>query len=93
MEQRVVYLALPFLVALCMIGGFFLVWSRGRWDDRAWWQNPLLWLSIGVVFVIAGTFAWPGLFVGTFLVLPFVWVWRPRRPPPADPRTNGHQRR
>lgn len=90
MDERTVYLALPFLVALCMTGGFFLVWSRGRWDDRTWWQNPMLWLSLGVIFVLAGVFLWPGWLVGTFLVLPFVWIWRPRRPPPVDPRTNGH---
>jgi hypothetical protein len=42
-----------------------------------------------VVFVILGIFVWPGLFGGTFLFLPFIWVWRPRRRD-VDPRTNGH---
>lgn len=90
MNQRLVFLALPFLVTLCMVGGIFLVWSRGRWDDRAWWQNPLLWLSVGVVFVIAGVFASVWFFVGTIAVMPLVWRWRPRHRPPVDPRTNGH---
>jgi amino acid transporter len=90
-DQTVWFVALPFLVALCMVGGFVLVWSRGRWDDdRPWWTNPLLWLAVGVVFVVLGVFVWPGLFAGTLIVLPFVWFWRPRRPPPVDPRTNGH---
>ena len=67
-EDRILYLALPFLVMLFVIGGFLLVWS------------------------LLGVFVWPGLFGGMFLFLPFVWVWRPRRPPPVDPRTNGHAR-
>ena len=91
-QDRILYLALPFLVMLFVIGGFLLVWSRGRLDDRPWWANPLLWLTVCVVFVLLGVFVWPGLFGGMFLFLPFVWVWRPRRPPPVDPRTNGHAR-
>jgi hypothetical protein len=89
-EDRILYLALPFLVMLFVIGGFLLVWGRGRLDDRPWWGNPLLWLTVCVVFVLLGVFVWPGLFGGMFLFLPFVWVWRPRRPPPIDPRSNGH---
>ena len=38
-------------------------------------------------------FVWPGLFGGAFIVLPFVWIRRPRREPRMDPRTNGHARR
>ena len=34
-----------------------------------------------------------GLFGGAFIVLPFVWIWRPRREPKMDPRTNGHTSR
>jgi hypothetical protein len=91
-QDRILYLALPFLVMLFVIGGFLLVWSRGRLDDRPWWRNPLLWLTVCVVFVLLGVFVWPWLFGGMFLFLPFVWVWRPRRSPPVDPRTNGHTR-
>ncbi len=60
---------------------------------RPWWGNPWLWLSVCVFFVLLGLVVWPGLFGGTFLFLPFVWVWRPRREPKLDPRTNGHSRR
>jgi hypothetical protein len=40
--------------------------------------------------VVLGIFVWPGLFGGTFLFLPFIWVWRPRRGREGDPRSNGH---
>jgi hypothetical protein len=60
---------------------------------RPWWGNPLLWLGVCGVFVVLGFVVWPGLFGGTFVFLPFVWVWRPRREPKLDPRTNGHSRR
>lgn len=56
---------------------------------RPWWGNPWLWLLVSFVFVVLGIFVWPGLFGGTFLFLPFIWVWRPRRRD-IDPRTNGH---
>jgi hypothetical protein len=92
-DREVLYLALPFLVLLFVIGGFLLVYGRGRLEDRPWWGNPLLWLTMCVVLVVLGVFVWPGLFGGMFLFLPFVWVWRPRRQPPVDPRTNGHARR
>jgi hypothetical protein len=57
---------------------------------RPWWGNPWLWLLVSFVFVLLGIFVWPGLFGGTFLFLPFIWVWRPRRRREVDPRTNGH---
>jgi hypothetical protein len=60
-----------------------------RPPERPWWGNPWLWLLVSVLFVILGIFVWPGLFGGTFLFLPFIWVWRPRRRD-VDPRTNGH---
>jgi uncharacterized membrane protein YphA (DoxX/SURF4 family) len=60
---------------------------------RPWWGNAWVWLLVCGVFVVLGLFVWPGLFGGTFLFLPFVWVWRPRRVPTVDPRTNGHSRR
>jgi len=59
---------------------------------RPWWGNPWLWLAVCGVFLVLGLFVWPGLFGGTFLFLPFIWVWRPRRRP-VDPRTNGHEKR
>lgn len=60
--------------------------------SRPWWGSPWLWLGVCGVFAVLGLFVWPGLFGGTFLFLPFVWVWRPRRGPAMDPRTNGHSR-
>jgi hypothetical protein len=60
---------------------------------RPWWANPWLWLVVCVAFVLLGVVVWPWLFGGTVLFLPFVWVWRPRREPRVDPRTNGHGRR
>jgi hypothetical protein len=59
---------------------------------RPWWGNPWIWLGACAVFLLLGIVVWPGLFGGTFLFLPFVWIWRPRRTRPVDPRTNGHGR-
>ncbi len=58
--------------------------------DRAWWASPWIWLVACAVFLVLGIVVWPGLFGGTFLLLPFVWIWRPRRTPRVDPRSNGH---
>jgi hypothetical protein len=58
--------------------------------ERPWWGNPWLWLVVSAVSVLLGIFLWPGLFGGTFLFLPFIWVWRPRRDREGDPRSNGH---
>jgi ABC-type Fe3+ transport system permease subunit len=60
---------------------------------RPWWGNPWLWVAACALFAVLGFVVWPGLFGGTFVFLPFVWVWRPRREPKPDPRTNGHSRR
>jgi len=60
-----------------------------RPPERPWWGNPWLWVLVSVASVLLGIFVWPGLFGGTFLFLPFIWVWRPRRRD-VDPRTNGH---
>jgi hypothetical protein len=49
-----------------------------------------LWLLVSALSVVLGIFLWPGLFGGTFLFLPFIWVWRPRRGRESDPRSNGH---
>ena len=57
--------------------------------ERPWWGNPWLWVGVCLVSVLLGIFVWPGLFGMTFLFLPFIWVWRPRRRE-VDPRTNGH---
>ncbi len=57
--------------------------------ERPWWGNPWLWVGVCLVSVVLGIYVWPGLFGVTFLFLPFIWVWRPRRRD-VDPRTNGH---
>ena len=61
--------------------------------SRPWWTSPWLWVAACAVFVVLGVWVWPGLFGGTFLFLPLIWVWRPRRQPRVDPRTNGHSTR
>ena len=61
--------------------------------ERPWWGNPWLWVGVCLVFVVLGIYVWPGLFGVTFLFLPFIWVWRPRRGRDVDPRTNGHAKR
>jgi hypothetical protein len=61
--------------------------------DRPWWGNPLVWIGVCVVSLALGALVWPGLFGVTFILLPFVWIRRPRRPPPSDPRSNGHAHR
>jgi hypothetical protein len=58
--------------------------------ERPWWGNPWLWVLVSLASVALGIFVWPGLFGGTFLFLPFIWVWRPRRGRDGDPRSNGH---
>jgi hypothetical protein len=60
-----------------------------RPPQRPWWGNPWLWVLVSLASVVLGIFVWPGLFGGTFLFLPFIWIWRPRRRD-VDPRTNGH---
>jgi hypothetical protein len=60
-----------------------------RPPERPWWGNPWLWVLVSLASVVLGIFVWPGLFGGTFLFLPFIWLWRPRRRD-VDPRTNGH---
>ena len=64
----------------------------GPAPDRPWWASAWIWLTACAVFLVLGIVVWPGLFGGTFLFLPFVWIWRPRRRPEIDPRTNGHGR-
>lgn len=61
-----------------------------RPPPRPWWGNPWLWVGVSAVFLMLGLFVWPGLFGGTFLFLPFVWVRRSQRGEDVDPRTNGH---
>jgi hypothetical protein len=55
-----------------------------------WWGNPWCWAIVCLAFAVLGLVVWPGLFGGTFLLLPFVWIRRPRRDADMDPRTNGH---
>jgi hypothetical protein len=62
-------------------------------QPRPWWGNPWIWVGVSAVFLVLGIYVWPGLFGGTFLFLPFIWVWRPRRGREVDPRTNGHASR
>jgi hypothetical protein len=116
--RELIFVALPFIVALTLGVGFLLIFRERaaarevlrrraqlaepdlatplrdpRPPARPWWGNPWLWLLVSVVFVVLGIFVWPGLFGGTFLFLPFIWVWRPRRRREVDPRTNGHASR
>ena len=67
--------------------------SRASEPDRPWWGNPWLWVGVCAISIVLGLFVWPGLFGGVVLVLPFVWVGRPRHEPHMDPRTNGHTNR
>ena len=70
--------------------------SRGRETSlpaRPWWGSPWLWVAVSGVSLVLGFFVWPGLFGGAFIVLPFVWIRRPRREQRMDPRTNGHTSR
>jgi hypothetical protein len=48
-----------------------------------------VWFVACLISVLLGVFVWPGLFAGTVIFLPFVWVSRSKQPP-ADPRSNGH---
>jgi len=64
-----------------------------RAPSRPWWGNPWLWVGVCLVFAVLGLVVWPGLFGGTFLLLPFIWIRRPRREAGMDPRTNGHTER
>ena len=57
---------------------------------RPWWGSPWLWVAVCTVSILLGLVVWPGLFGGVVIVLPFVWIRRPRHEPPMDPRTNGH---
>jgi hypothetical protein len=61
--------------------------------DRPWWGNPWLWVGLCAASILLGLLVWPGLFGGVVIVLPFVWIGRPRREPTMDPRTNGHTKR
>jgi hypothetical protein len=51
----------------------------------------LLWFAASALFALLGLLVWPGLFGGTFLFLPLVWISR-GRPERMDPRSNGHGR-
>jgi hypothetical protein len=64
-----------------------------RHVDGPWWGNPWPWVGLCAASILLGLLVWPGLFGGVVIVLPFVWIGRPRREPRMDPRTNGHTRR
>lgn len=112
--DELILVALPFVVAIALGLGFYLVFRERaamvealrrrerlaepglarplrdpRPPARPWWGNPWLWLGASAVFLVLGIYVWPALFGGTFLFLPFLWIWRPRRRE-VDPRTNGH---
>ena len=61
--------------------------NREFWPEergRPWWGNPLIWLGIGLLFVLLGIFVGPKLFGGVVLFLPFFWIRpRGRRPRPS----------
>jgi hypothetical protein len=68
-----------------------LVTARGARPPagRPWWATPWVWIGASIISVLLGVFVWPGLFAGTVIFIPFVWVSR-SKPPPVDPRSNGH---
>jgi hypothetical protein len=49
--------------------------------ERPWWGGPWLWVAVAAVSILLGIYVWPGLFGGTILLIPFIWVRRPRRRP------------
>jgi hypothetical protein len=67
--------------------------QSSRAYSRPWWGNPWLWVVVCLTFAVLGLVVWPGLFGGTILLLPFVWIRRSRREADMDPRTNGHTER
>jgi hypothetical protein len=48
-------------------------------------------LGLSAVSVVLGILVWPGLFGGTFVFLPFLWIGRVRDRS-VDPRSNGRGR-
>ena len=102
-----VYAVLPFVTMVALTVGFIVVFRQRSQARRAamgtrpsslapshpWWANPWVWLGVTLVSVVLGVFVWPGLFGFMFIVIPFVWIRRPRRQSPVDPRGNGHAHR
>lgn len=50
-----------------------------RRRPRPWWGNPLVWVGLGVVFLVLGIFVAPHFLGGTFIFLPFFWIGGGRR--------------
>ena len=102
-----VYAVLPFVTMAVLTVGFIVVFRQRSAARRVtmagtplrvgsqdpWWANPWVWLGVALVSVLLGIFVWPGLFGFMFIVIPFMWIRRPRRRPPVDPRRNGHAHR
>lgn len=88
------------LMALALFGlarGFRVV--EGRWGpwpgERPWWGRPWTWVMIWALLVTLGVFVAPRYLGGIVILLPFVWMWRPRwrrwprSPRRGAPRQNG----
>ena len=52
--------------------------ERPESPGRPWWGNPLVWLAVAAVFLLLGVFVAPHYLGGTVILLPFLWIWRPR---------------
>jgi hypothetical protein len=50
-----------------------------RRPPRPWWGNPVVWVGLGLVFLVLGLFVAPHFLGGTFIVLPFFWIGGGRR--------------
>ena len=104
-ENAWVYAVLPFVTMAVLAAGLVVVFRqrqlarrRGAAQRRAapprpWWAHPWLWVGVCLVSILLGLLVWPWLFGFTLILIPFVWIRRPRREPPLDPRSNGHSSR
>ncbi len=100
-----IYAVLPFVTMVVLAFGLYVVFRQRHLarqarsasepppPPRPWWANPVLWIGVCLVSIVLGVLWWPGLFGITLILIPFVWIRRPRREPPLDPRSNGHSNR
>ncbi len=82
------------LMALALFGvarAFRVVEERwGPWPgERPWWGRPWTWVTISALLVFLGVFVAPRYLGGIVILLPFVWMWRPRSQRRGAPHQNG----